>query len=315
MTTYKRPKLPIDDKKATRWAIASLKSIGVGVGPVGASVGTYDLVNMETFRAHRMVLKSGGVGKGFKGVPISGSFLNDDYTYFKTSRPANFSDFDGAPASLTSANALVYSWSTLVIYIDAAGILASIGGAGVLARVKMSGGGLNIPNLETGGGITEVLYGDGKPVETPEFVPDIHLPAKEDDKVQIGGEEDKLLIRLRDDVLFDFDKYAVKPQAKRPLRNAAAFIRSKAGYRRVIIEGHTDSKGSNSYNMTLSKQRANAVAQWFISRGLLNASAVEAVGEGETDPRAPNTRLDGSDDPIGRAKNRRVEIWLVRDGY
>jgi outer membrane protein OmpA-like peptidoglycan-associated protein len=203
----------------------------------------------------------------------------------------------------------------LVIYIDAAGVLATIGGEGILARVKMSGGGLNIPNLESGGGITEVLYGDGRPVETPEFAPDLDLPVKEDDKVQIGAEKDKLTIRLRDDVLFDFDKYTVKPAADRTLRKAATFIRSKSGYTRVIIEGHTDSKGSDSYNMTLSKQRANAVAHWFISRGLLNAPAVEAVGKGETDPTALNTRPDGSDDPIGRAKNRRVEIWLVKDGY
>jgi outer membrane protein OmpA-like peptidoglycan-associated protein len=316
MTTYKRPKLPIDDKKATRWALASLKSIGVGVGPVGASLGIYDLVNMETFRAHRMVLKSGGVGKGFKGVPVSGSFLNDDYTYFNTSRPANFPDFDGAAASLTSANALLYSWSKLLVFDGAAGILASAGGAsGVLARVKMSGGGLNIPNLESGGGITQVLYSDGKPVETPEFHPDVYIPTKEDDKIRIGAEEDKIVIRLRDEVLFDFDQYTVKPEAKRPLRNAAAFIRSKSGYGRVSIEGHTDSKGSNAYNMTLSKHRAKAVAQWFISRNLLNAATVETVGKGESDPMAPNTRPDGSDDPIARAKNRRVEIWLVKDGY
>ena len=179
----------------------------------------------------------------------------------------------------------------------------------------MSGGGLSFPELSAGGGKTEVLYGDGNPVETPQFVPDIHLSAKEDDKVQIGAEEDKLMIRLRGDVLFDFDKYAVKSEATRPLRNAAAFIRSKPGYTRAIIEGYTDSKGSGSYNMVLSKQRANAVAQWFISRGLLNGPAVEAKGEGATDPRAPNTRPDGSDDPIGRAKNRRVEIWLVKAGY
>jgi outer membrane protein OmpA-like peptidoglycan-associated protein len=314
MTTYKRPKLPIDDKKAKRWAIASLKSTGVGVG-VGGSLSIYDLVNMETFRAHRLLLKSAGLGVGIKKNPVSGSFLNDAYTYFTTRRPANFSDFDGAPASLTSINAVLYSWSTLVIFVDFGGILASIGDAGILARVKMSGGGLSFPELSSGGGITEVLYGDGKPVETPEFVPDIHLPVKEDDKVQIGGEEDKLLIRLRGDVLFDFDKYEIKPEAKRPLRKAVAFIRSKSGYTRVIIEGYTDSKGSDSYNAVLSKQRANAVAQWFISRGLLNAPAVEVRGEGATDPRAPNTRADGSDDPIGRAKNRRVEIWLVKAGY
>jgi len=304
MVTYKRPMLPIDEKKATRWGIASLKSIGAGVGPVGASVGSYDLVNMETFRAHRMVLYSGGIGKTFKTFPVTGSFLNSDYTYFTTSRPANFPDFDGAAARLTEVNAVLYSWTWLTI----------LDGLSVLAKVKSSGGGLGLPNAGTGGGITEVLYSDGKPVETPEFVPDVKLESREElhTKIRYAAMDDALVIKIHDDVLFDFDKHIVKPQAEKPLRQAAAFIRSKTGFSRVSIEGHTDNKGSNGYNMTLSKQRAKAVAQWFTSRGLLNAPAVETEGWGETRPEAPNKRPDGSDDRVGRAKNRRVEILLLK---
>jgi len=308
VTHYKRPMLPIDQKPATRWGIASLKSIGVGLGPVGASLGVYDLVNMETYRAHRMALKSGGIGKGFKALPVSGSFLNSDYTYFNTSRPANFPDFDGHAARLTGVNAVLYSWSWLTI-LDGTAITSD-----VLARVKTSGGGLGLPGADTGVGMTEVLYSDGQPVETPEFVPDIKLTSKEDPtmKVQYAAQDDALVIKIHDDVLFDFDKYIVKPKADKTLRQAAAFIRSKTGFSHVSIEGHTDSKGSNGYNMTLSKQRAKAVAQWFTSRGLLNAPAVETEGWGETRPEAANKRPDGSDDPVGRAKNRRVEILLLK---
>src|SRR5262249_12648838 len=161
---------------------------------------------------------------------------------------------------------------------------------------------------------TEILYSDGQPLETPEFQPKIELHSREDlpMKVQYAAHEDAIVIKISDDLLFDFDKYTLKRGADKALRKAAAFIRSKTGFSRVSIEGHTDSKGSSAYNMTRSKRRAHAVAQWFISRRLLNAPAVDTEGKGETDPVAPNRRPDGSDDPAGRAKNRRVEIWLVR---
>jgi outer membrane protein OmpA-like peptidoglycan-associated protein len=251
-----------------------------------------------------MALKSAGIGKGIKAIPISASLLNSDYTYFTTSRPANFPDFDGAPARLTEVDLLVYSWSWLTV----------LDGTSRLAYVKTSGGGLTIPNAGTGGGVTEILYSDGQPLETPEFQPKIDLPSREDlpMKVQYAAHEDALVIKIHDDLLFDFDKYTLKPAADMPLRKAAAFIRSKTGFRRVSIEGHTDSKGNSTYNMTLSQHRAKAVAKWFTSRRLLNARAVDTVGKGETDPAVPNKRPDGSDDPAGRAKNRRVEIWLVK---
>jgi outer membrane protein OmpA-like peptidoglycan-associated protein len=306
VTHYKMPKQPIDDKKATRWGIASLNSVGVSAGPVGVSLGLYDLVNMETYRAHRVALKSGGIGKGFKAIPISGSFLSGGYTYFTTSRPANFPDFDGAAARLTEVNLILYSWTWLTV-LDGASISK-------LAYVKSSGTGLTIPNAGTGGGVLEVFYSDGQPVDTPEFQPELKLESREDlpMKVQYSAHEDAIALRIQGDMLFDFDKYTLKPQADKTLSQAAAFIRSKTGFRRVSIEGHTDSKGSNGYNMTLSKNRARSVANWFISRRLLNAPAVDIEGKGETDPDVPNTRPDGSDDPVGRAKNRRVEIWLVK---
>jgi OOP family OmpA-OmpF porin len=76
---------------------------------------------------------------------------------------------------------------------------------------------------------------------------------------------------------------------------------------RVTIEGYTDSKGTEAYNQKLSERRANAVKNYLVSRGV-EASRLDAVGKGESDPVAPNTKPNGKDNPEGRAMNRRAEL-------
>lgn len=114
-------------------------------------------------------------------------------------------------------------------------------------------------------------------------------------------------IELPADILFDFDKYDIRPRAAAALKQAADILRQRAKGR-VRIEGHTDSKGSHSYNQTLSERRAASVQKWLVGHeGLKNLKFV-ALGFAETHPVAPNAKPDGSDDPDGRQKNRRVEI-------
>jgi outer membrane protein OmpA-like peptidoglycan-associated protein len=118
-------------------------------------------------------------------------------------------------------------------------------------------------------------------------------------------------IELASDVLFDFDKADIKPQAAAALKQVASVIRDKAiGV--VRIEGHTDSKGSDAYNLRLSRRRANSVKIWLISKENLKNVAFRTRGYGSTRPIAPNTKPDGSDNPEGRQKNRRVEIILKK---
>jgi len=74
----------------------------------------------------------------------------------------------------------------------------------------------------------------------------------------------------------------------------------------IKVEGHTDAKGSDDYNLDLSKRRAESVKQWFESSGI-DSSLVTTQGYGETKPVAENTK-SGKDNPEGRALNRRVEI-------
>jgi outer membrane protein OmpA-like peptidoglycan-associated protein len=118
-------------------------------------------------------------------------------------------------------------------------------------------------------------------------------------------------LELAADVLFDFDKSDIRPEAERVLARAAAFIKERATGA-VRIEGHTDAKGSDNYNQRLSERRAAAVKVWLAAKGGLGSMTFETKGFGATQPVAPNAKPDGSDDPEGRQKNRRVEIIIAK---
>ena len=74
----------------------------------------------------------------------------------------------------------------------------------------------------------------------------------------------------------------------------------------VTVEGYTDSIGTEAYNLKLSERRANAVKTYLTTRGI-DASRLDTIGKGESDPIADNTK-NGKDNPEGRAMNRRAEL-------
>ena len=76
-------------------------------------------------------------------------------------------------------------------------------------------------------------------------------------------------------------------------------------------EGHCDSIGTIEDNQKLSERRAHAVYNYFIKKGI-SADRMKTIGYGETIPKASNTNPDGSDNPEGRAMNRRVELKVVQ---
>jgi outer membrane protein OmpA-like peptidoglycan-associated protein len=114
-------------------------------------------------------------------------------------------------------------------------------------------------------------------------------------------------IELPADILFDFDKSDIRASAADALKQVAGILRERAKGR-VVIEGHTDSKGNHPYNQGLSERRAGSVEKWLVDREGLGQMKFAVQGFAETRPVAPNTKPDGSDDPEGRQKNRRVEI-------
>jgi len=117
----------------------------------------------------------------------------------------------------------------------------------------------------------------------------------------------QIKINLAADVLFDFDKATLRPEAGPELEKVLAVLQSYPAAK-VLIEGHTDGKGTDQYNQPLSERRAESVRRWLVDHGA--ATPMTIHGWGKTRPIAPNTKPNGADDPEGRQKNRRVEITV-----
>ena len=114
--------------------------------------------------------------------------------------------------------------------------------------------------------------------------------------------EDLLKLTLANEVSFDVDSAVVKP-AFQPTLAKVAEVLTRYGENQVTIVGHTDSTGSDAYNLLLSQRRAAAVLAELTRLGV-PASRLQALGRGESEPRASNETA------AGREQNRRVEILL-----
>ena len=108
-------------------------------------------------------------------------------------------------------------------------------------------------------------------------------------------------------VNFDFDKSNLRPDAVAILSEASEILKRYPDLR-VEVAGHTDSKGTDAYNQKLSERRATSVYNYLTQNGVDASRLVGPIGYGESRPIAPNTNPDGSDNPEGRAKNRRTEL-------
>ena len=115
------------------------------------------------------------------------------------------------------------------------------------------------------------------------------------------------LITLEDGVLFDFGKSDIRPDAAQTLAKLADVL-TNAKVPAAHIYGHTDSVSDEAFNQQLSEARANAVKNDLSAKGV--TATMDATGYGESKPVAPNENADGSDNPAGRALNRRVEIFI-----
>ena len=114
-------------------------------------------------------------------------------------------------------------------------------------------------------------------------------------------EANSLLITLDSGVLFDVDKYDVRPKAEEVLKNLAIVLK-EMDVKNFEIDGHTDSDGSDEYNQVLSEKRANSVKNFLVSQGV--TAEITTKGYGESKPVASNDTAEG------KQKNRRVEIII-----
>lgn len=122
--------------------------------------------------------------------------------------------------------------------------------------------------------------------------------------------DEGIVINLPENILFDFDKAIIKSEAEPTLKK----INDLLNYYKdspVKINGHTDSKGSDSYNQELSEKRAAAVKEYLAKNFDADANRLKTKGFGESKPIAEN-EINGKDNPDGREKNRRVEVIIEK---
>lgn len=125
--------------------------------------------------------------------------------------------------------------------------------------------------------------------------------------LQLGTKTEKgVVLTLGSDVLFNVGESVVSPGARNTLNRIVTYLRANPK-QEVLIEGHTDSTGSDSFNMALSERRADAVANYLLSGGVAG-NRIATRGYGESIPVASN------DIPAGRQQNRRVEITILNEG-
>ena len=102
------------------------------------------------------------------------------------------------------------------------------------------------------------------------------------------------------DVLFDFNKYTLKPEAREKLAKVSGILLAYPNLK-IQVEGYTDNIGSDEYNQKLSEQRAQSVRDYFVAQSVSDAN-ITSAGYGKSDPIADNSTS------AGRAQNRRVQL-------
>ncbi len=137
----------------------------------------------------------------------------------------------------------------------------------------------------------------GKPPPPPPPPP---APPPKPKRVEVT--QDKIVITEK--IQFDFNKSTIKPESNGLLDEIVSVVKENPQLKKISIEGHTDSDGSDQYNLKLSEGRAQAVMKYLVDHGV-DAARLTARGFGESKPIASN------DTPEGKEKNRRVEFLIT----
>ncbi len=107
---------------------------------------------------------------------------------------------------------------------------------------------------------------------------------------------------------FEYDQATLHPRVQKQLEIVAGLLKSDPN-KKLNIAGHTDDKGTDGYNIQLSRARAETVKVQLVALGVAEAQVI-TTALGKAQPLSPNQKADGTDDPQGRSKNRRAEIFL-----
>jgi len=193
-------------------------------------------------------------------------------TQTKTQKGAIYGTAGGAAAGAVAGQAIGHNTKSTLI---GAAIGAAIGGLG-------------------GAGIGKMMDNQEKQMREA-------LAASE--AASVSREGNLLAVTFRSDFTFDTNSTVVKPGLQAEIKRVAAILNQYPNTL-VRVEGHTDSVGTNEYNMGLSKRRADSIEKLLVRRGV-SESRIESVGFGESMPVAANST------EAGRLRNRRVEIKIA----
>ena len=117
-------------------------------------------------------------------------------------------------------------------------------------------------------------------------------------------------ITVRINVYYEHDRYRLTPEAETAIDTSLLPLIDLFPNAIIEIGSHTDSTGSDEYNIRLSQRRSESVVRYLVGKGIPEAK-LEARGYGESIPIAPNSNPDGSDNPAGRQLNRRTELKII----
>lgn len=183
------------------------------------------------------------------------------------------------------------AWGSAIGTVVGAGVGYAVGGkkgAAIGAGAGLVAGGLS--------GAAIGKYMDKQEAEMRQALADAEAAS-------IQREQDVLTVSFKGDFVFDFDSAILKPGAYDEI-NRVAEVLIKYPKTTISIEGHTDSKGTEEYNLDLSKKRAEAVKDALIGKGL-TPSRLKTIGFGESKPIADNDTAEG------RQMNRRVRVVII----
>jgi len=215
----------------------------------------------------------------------------------------------------------------LVVGLSGCGLLD--GGGGV--EGAPAGGGTEVEVAEPRSGdadpprsvVTTVPADPGSEVEVVDDLPQTRLAdgaSVRDTSVEVrvaellgqlstrGSSGGETVVVLAEQILFDFDEAELREESAPTLQQVVELL-SLSEDPAVAVVGHTDGQGSPAYNQDLSERRAQAVVSALVELGA-DPGRLQPQGRGQTEPVAEETRPDGSDDPEGRAANRRVEVLV-----
>lgn len=144
-----------------------------------------------------------------------------------------------------------------------------------------------------------------QPAPAPQPAPRVEAPRPQPAPPAAPAVKAPTRVTFQAETLFDFDKSVIKPEGRRVLDGFITSLNgSQARYDTVIVIGHTDSIGSDEYNLRLGQRRAESVKAYMISKGI-DSRLIKTSSRGEREPIADNRTAEG------RAKNRRVVIEVV----